>query len=88
MREKVGKGALYKSVPGTTWDKEFLGQRKTHFLSNLQSQIGSPARRLCLEITAGETLCVGKDPWRPRSKVGDLSQSVSDRDCVRDNSQA
>ena len=52
----MGK-VVYTKVPlGEHRDKEFPGQRKAHFVSNLQSQIGKPASRGWLEIRAREML--------------------------------
>lgn len=81
---------VYTKVPlGEHRDKEFPGQRKAHFVSNLQSQIGKPASRGCLEIRAREMLCILKDPrWLSGAGAEGLPQSGSDRDYVRDSSQA
>lgn len=59
-------------------DKEFPGQRKAHFVSNLQSQIGKPASRGCLEIRAQEMLCIPKDPRWPSGAGAEGSGSASE----------
>lgn len=59
-------------------DKEFPGQRKAHFVSNLQSQIGKPASRGCLQRRAWEMLCIPKDPRWPSGVGAEGSGSASE----------
>lgn len=89
MREKIGKGGFYKGAPGRTQGQGISWAEKSSFCEQSSKSDWKPASRGCLEIRAREMLSILKDPkWLSGAGAEGLPQSGSDRDYVRDSSQA
>lgn len=59
MRERLGNLVYATVFLREHWDRAFPRKRNTCFVSSLQSQVGSPVKRRCLETIAQRCCALG-----------------------------